>query len=295
MRISYLILNHQEPSATVQLVEKLASDDVSFFVHVDAKADETPLRRALPGAVFIKDRVSINWCGFGMVEAVFQLLKAAHISGADRFVLLSGSDYPIKSRSVIREKLIEDREYIQVDRCLDAAGDSQFDRCANRFFLGNHFLTNPRTGHRRIVRIAEHVSSRLLKRDPGFPIYYGASWWSLTRAAVDYILHVWRHEPQIVSWFRYARSPDEMVFQTLIKASPRANHIAYDVTMGHKPALQQAALHYVDFDRPNPEVPRTLDESDYIRIVASDALFMRKIDNRSSSLLAMIDAKVAAA
>ncbi len=295
MKVAYLILAHAHPELLTRLIRRLDDPRALFYVHIDAKTDLKIFKDAVGSdkVVFLSgaNRVSINWCGFSMVQASLNLLASAFGDvNASRFVLLSGTDYPAVSASRIVEALSADHEFIKVDRQLNPDGNGEFDRCANRLFLGDIPLLNPRSGNVLLRKISNRLAGKL-KRHLQQPIYYGSSWWALTRVAVSQILEVYKRSPQRVRQFCFARSPDEMVFQTLVKASDRASHIAFDATVpGFAPASNQAANHYVNWDRPNPLLPRTVDENDYENIVELGALFVRKIDPiRSAGLMEKLD------
>lgn len=295
MRLAYLILAHDMPVHLGRLVAALRPTGGKAFIHVDVRSDERPFREvtmAMPVSFAPPhQRMAVHWCGFSMVEATFRLLEMAFADGADRFVLLSGADYPVQSPAVLCACLEQDLEFIQIDRRLNPFGDSHFDRCANRVFAGDFASSNPRTGHPKLVNLVERAAAYLPNRAYGLPIYYGASWWALTHAAVADILKVRRDKPTAISWFRFSRSPDEMVFQTLLKASSRSHKIAYDATRpGFASHRHRAALHYANWDRPNPAVPRIVERQDFDEIIASGAMFARKIDPiRSKTLLDHLD------
>ena len=40
MRIAYVILAHKYPEQLVRLISQLNTNDVSFFLHIDKKADD---------------------------------------------------------------------------------------------------------------------------------------------------------------------------------------------------------------------------------------------------------------
>ena len=295
MLIAYIILAHNHPMHLGRLISALDGPESRFYVHIDRRVDDTPFRAATASnnVAFLADeqRLAVNWCGFSMVEATLQMLAVAHDSGAERYVFLSGTDYPTQSDAAIRRRLAPEQEFIQVDRRLAPLGNDHFDSCANRVFLGDHPLTNERTGRPRIVRLAERLAAKLPRRRYRMPVYYGASWCALTAGAVDHLLRMRRDDPDALSWFRFARSPDEMVFQTLLKASPFADRIAFDATEGDfQPKAHRAAFHYANWSRPNPNAPRIVDTEDLADILASDALFVRKIDpSRSAALLERLD------
>ena len=100
-------------------------------------------------------------------------------------------------------------------------------------------------------------------------------------------------EDTYLPWFRYCRSPDEMVFQTILKRSALSERIAWDATRTGVSGASAAheGTHYVDWEHPNPNAPRTLDLSDLESLRRSDALFARKFSAGSSrELMDALDA-----
>lgn len=200
---------------------------------------------------------------------------------------MSGSDYPIKPRERLEAILRQDREYIQVDYEVSEQGESRFDRCANRVFLGDRPSMNPRSGHWLWRRIARRVEPWVRRRfPPSTRIFYGPSWWSLTETAIRQIMDLVDQRPELVDWFRLTRSPDEMFFQTLLAMTDRWPFVAYQF-IDHPEERQphQAALHHVDWETPNPTLPKVLDDGDFDQLITSNALFARKFDESRSSVL----------
>ena len=228
-----------------------------------------------------------------MPRATLSLLRAALVDDRlfERFQLLSGADTPIKTEAGIDARLVGDGEIMRVDRMLDANGDGHFDRCANRVFLGNVGLLNPRSRLQVLARLARKVEGRLKRKTPaGLKVYYGPSWWCITRRAAEDILDFGARRPDIIRWFSATRSADEMLFQTILKAGPLASKIAYDATRGDELEPTLHGSHYVDWSKPNPSLPRTLVEEDLAQVLGSEALFARKIDPlRSKTLVELIE------
>jgi Core-2/I-Branching enzyme len=124
MTLLYAILTHENPAATIRLVEALqeSQQQHQFVVHVDAKYDETQ-RVLLEYAsdkqhfVHILDdpyRVRVNWGGFSMVNATLQTFHYAFGLTSqtnsnplvfDKVVHLSSSSYPLASNPEIRHTL----------------------------------------------------------------------------------------------------------------------------------------------------------------------------------------------
>ena len=237
-RVAFMVLCHQQPELVHLLAEKLHHDNCVTVVHVDKRASVATFQQDTPRTSpvrFVPDnnRVAIHWGGFSMVEATLATIRhtLAVAPLTERFVLLSGSDYPVYPVGEILDRLSGTDEFIRVDHKLDPNGNGWFDTCANRVFLGDGPLLNPRKLAEPANRIVRKVKRRLKRRTPyGSSVFYGPSWWSLTRSAINHILEVYQTAPEKVNWFKRARSPDEMVFQTLMQASPYADRIKYDAT-----------------------------------------------------------------
>jgi Core-2/I-Branching enzyme len=124
----YGILTHNDPMATIRLIDSLDEDGLQhkhqFVVHVDGKEiyDNTQLAlleySATKSNVHIvpnDKRVRVNWGGFSMVNATLQILKYAfdidneskyeNAIGFHKFIHLSSSTYPIASNPEIRHRL----------------------------------------------------------------------------------------------------------------------------------------------------------------------------------------------
>src|SRR5690606_17787718 len=75
------------------------------FVHIDRKSSLEPFAEVERDeqVEVVEPRVSIAWGGFSMIEATRRLIERALAQPApfDRFVLLSGADYPLRSAAYI--------------------------------------------------------------------------------------------------------------------------------------------------------------------------------------------------
>src|SRR5215475_3703782 len=108
MRIAYLIVAHDQPDHLHRLVKALDCDGVGFYIHIDNKVKLSTFRPEMlekENVHFLRTRVDVQWMGFSIVESILLLMQEAmqEASHFDYFVLLSGSDYPIKSTSLIKK------------------------------------------------------------------------------------------------------------------------------------------------------------------------------------------------
>jgi len=146
-----------------------------------------------------------------------------------------------------------------------------------------------------IIRLGARLFERATRRKwpAGLSIYQGPAWWCLTRAAVAEFLQAWDAPDSSIPWFRHARVPDEMVFQTVLEASQRRGHIDRDFTRLPRPAGESfvQGAHYVDWRAPRRQAPVTLGIGDLPALLASAALFARKLDAvKSRELMDALDA-----
>jgi hypothetical protein len=290
---AYMILAHHEPDALVRLLDSVSAPYAHAFVHIDRKADREPfehtLRRRRDCSLIASHlSVPIYWGGYSMVEATFRLLRVAYEDAQryERFALLSGVDLPIKRLDVIADRLDGTDEIVRVDRVLSPFGTTDFDRRANRIYLGEWTWLNERSNKMPFLpRVARIVEERLPNRPyPHLPIFYGPQWWCITRKAVHAVFDFVDNYPEVIAWFKRTRCPDEMVFQTILKNSTNADNISYDLTRGdedHEPTLHGS--HFVDWSRPSPDRPATLTIQHLPMLLKSSALFARKFDNKRSS------------
>ncbi len=117
---------HDQPDHLHRMVKALDCDGVCFYIHIDNKVELSTFRPEMlekENVHFLRTRVDIQWMGFSQVEAILMLMQVALMQEASRFdycLLLSGSDYPIKSNSLIR-KFFEtsDKEFITFWRLED--------------------------------------------------------------------------------------------------------------------------------------------------------------------------------
>ena len=87
-------------------------------------------------------------------------------------------------------------------------------------------------------------------------------------------------DPETISFFRRASSPDEAFFQSILLSSPLAETIVND------------DLRYIDWSEGGAS-PRVLTTYDLDRMLASHCLFARKFDPRvDSEVLDALDANI---
>ena len=126
------------------------------------------------------------------------------------------------------------------------------------------------------LELQKYLSSLFQLRKP-LPMrpYKGSNWWSLHKNMLGYILAYINQHPEYLKRFRFSSCCDEVFFHTLAFNSKLKCTIVKD------------DLRYYDWHRtyPNEKLPRVLTHSDYNKIIITNALFCRKIENKMSSKL----------
>jgi hypothetical protein len=244
------------------------------------------------GVNFLDDgqRVRVAWGGFSIVEATLKFLRLSRDSPEEfsRFLLLTGSDYPIKSSAEINEKLKGRTEFLRVDRRLDTPHAALHAEFVRRWYVELPWGGGPK-------QMTWSKSRKLYDR---FPLYHGSQMWSLTRPCIDFILDFVDRNPRYVRFMRHCKCPDEIFFHSIIKASPFADRISHDFEkcedVDEYSRSNEHGCHYIDWNAKSVALPKVLVAEDFQRLVNSKALFARKFRARpSQSLLDRIDALVA--
>jgi hypothetical protein len=223
-----------------------------------------------------------------MVEATLSLLNHARQSGTfDRFVLLSGSCYPVKPLASLEDAFAADsrREWISLTRITRQS--SLYNTVGRHWrmapLLGNSVLDSKvRALYNKITK----VMGRDLARETGLTPYIGSQWWGLTEPCVTAILEFVRDHPNFVRAYRSVYAPDEHFFQTIVANSCFASS-AINVEDHGSATNQLAPLHQI-----GPARDRFFGnaEADFQLAASTKKFFIRKVSTaRSAQLLDRID------
>lgn len=265
MKICYLLLLHHKFDQAKRLIHRLANQNAYFVIHVDAKVDKVVFDKfkkdisSLNSLYFVK-RVNVKWGAYSQAEAILNTIQYA-VSNAeikcDRFMLLSGQDYPIVSNKEIMSfiSLHQKEEFLEAnllnleDR--ETLGWTPFYRFLRyHYWLGKLRITLP----------------FFYKKAPKIPIYHGATWWLITYAAAAYITKQFEHNNEWNAFLRTGFLTDEAYIPSVMMSSPFAENVTgYNVT-------------YADWKNPTGPHPKTLGESDLDNMLQSKCLFARKLD-----------------
>jgi hypothetical protein len=234
-KIVYLVLAHNCPAHLRKLVAALSCSCSSFLVHIDKKVDIEAYHEAVGTAVeFTRERVEVHWGDFSQVEATCILIREAleDTRKFDRFVLLSGTDYPVRPKSYIWQFFDSNRkaEFIDLVQMPSVSDSKPLSR------LTDYQPPPVATASTKLVRkIAMRMGIKPRQRDykkifGGLTPYAGSTWWALTRHACEYIDIFTKENSALVDFFRNTVCPDEMFFHTILGNSIFRSKIQSQVT-----------------------------------------------------------------
>ncbi|MEH2464501.1 beta-1,6-N-acetylglucosaminyltransferase [Nostoc sp.] len=295
MKIAYIILAHKYPQQLVRLIYKLNTDDISFFIHIDKKADYKIYHHILtqlkdfPNVSFIK-RYDLAWGSFDIVRASLKGIKSIVETGTyfDYVIYLSGQDYLIKSNEQIKKFLQENkgREFLEYfplpcDKWYKG-GLTRLESWYIRWKDKDFFIPKKREFKSRINSFLYSLLILLLpkrhKFPEGFALYGGSAFWCLTGESIKWINDFVKQNPKFVNRFNYTYCPDELFYQILI------------VNSSFKEKIINTRLTYLEWSNVNSLHPKILEKNDFDKIIDSEKLFARKFDMTvDPDILDMID------
>lgn len=290
MRHAVLVTAHRSPELLAEVINAMATPRSHVFVHIDSTASFTPggllPMLASPGRVrMLEPRSVVNWRGYSYLAVVLRLIRAANSTEQfDFYHLLTGQCFPTVPPDEILNTFEANPDCESIE-CFQLPTDRWKRGGLDRMQL--HHLYDRFDARKRILDIpynqgiiygiagAQRIAGYRRALPGDFETFYGGSvFWSLTGTCIDYLVRYLDQHPNLEHEFRNTYCPEEILFQTVIANSPLADRISGE------------NRRYIDWTYRNGSIPANLDESDFQRIIDSEALFARKIEpEHSASLL----------
>jgi hypothetical protein len=296
MKIAYLIVAHNTPNHLRRLVRSLSSPDCDFFIHVDRRSKFSDFSLIEGSNVFFAhDRIPVYWGDFSVTRTIIMLIKQALDANRNYgyFVLLSGSDYPLRSTSYIHDffEIYQNTEFINMVKMPCAKVGKPISRLRSYKVESSHSI------RKQIFEITQRFLRKfgldsVLERDykkilGDLEPYGGSTWWALTKHACEYIINFIDSKPQVVDFYKNTLLADEMFFQTILWNSQFKETVKRNLTYtdwsagGSHPAMIDSR--HIRFFK------------DQRKIIAHDVygkgelLFARKFSDESKQLVEIID------
>lgn len=295
MDIAYLILAHDQPAHLRELIGRLSTPDSHFYVHIDRKSRLADFSLPDdPHVHILQDRVRVFWGDYSQVEAILRLMRAALADPgftAQRLVLLSGADYPVRSNADIHAYFHNhaDTEFINLVQMPSIEKNKPLSLLTT-YQPGN---TSSRLVN-RLLRLVQRTGLLPRQRDyvsalGGLQPYGGATWWALTRGAAAHIVGFLETHAEFADFFRHTICPDESCLHTILGNSVHAAQLRPSLTYTdwsrkqHRP--ETLTLAHAEFLTHAPMRAPCKDYHD-----AQPYLFARKFTAESRELLRLLDA-----
>jgi len=290
MNIAIINLCHADPGIVARATKKLTRhENIDAYVHVDLKSDIEPFHSALTGiprAYFARDRVKVYWGGFNAVRATVETLRQAMESPRkyELFALLQNFDYPIRSNDHIIECAERNRgsEYIRgcpIARTRDRHYSRKYKIYNQRdddFYLKKHSKQRMylRYAHMLLKSCGTVFSNGVIKEGgDSFDIYYGAAQWAVSRELAEYLIEFYDTHQRFNRVMEHVQFPDEMYFHTIVHNSHFKQRCIKHDEPPQRWLVNWRNLHYFEY----PGEITVMTEKDYDKIMAEEALFIRKV------------------
>ena len=261
MVINYCFTVYNEPELLRHTILRLQHPKARFFIHVDRRVDDSVFYDALEGIEnieFIKDRVISQWADISTVQAVMYLFRAAIKDDKEGYcVLLSGSDYPLKTANQIVEILTS----LYPQEFIHASNDNDWNHRMKSWMnshINSHWLTVD--GKIKLVVkpyrcvklyglgtlkykrffsfIFNLLSPKILGRavkcffkrrelPVGLTAYASETWFQITTDAAKYVLEYIDSNPEVLDFYGTFGFPEESMMQSIILSNPIFNRRWY--------------------------------------------------------------------
>jgi hypothetical protein len=287
--IGFVLLTHNEPAQALRLARRLARsfERAPIACHHDFSQTPLDVRQFPPHVQFVRPHVRTHWGDFSLVDATLAALRLLYDAGngPDWVVLLSGADYPLHSAARVLHDLERAGAHAYMRRRIvdpfnlgkdhGPPGPLGYDvgegpinarRCFRRYYRQMLRISLPWPGGRMRtfqVRTARRwLVTRLAPYNERFRCYAGPQWFTLGRAAAEYVLQWHDRNPWFADYLRIRIVPDESYFQTILANAPQFR-------------VSNENYRYIDW-RSGSRNPRTLGAEDLSAMLDSPAHFARK-------------------
>ena len=239
MKISYVIIAHQNPIQLIRLLTTIVAAGYTVALHYDKRASDKDFQTIQAAfadnpSVRLARRVKVRWGEWSICEATLNCLEEIAASGwePDYVYYASGSDYPIRSSEELSAFLTRNRgkefiEGVPANKERWVKGGPQKERYQYNFWF------NWRDQHRRASFFLKWQIKFGLKRKfvLGLEPYIGAQWWVLTWETLKRVLEFTARKG-VVKFFKTTLIPDELFFQTLVcNLVPASRIVARPLTL----------------------------------------------------------------
>ncbi|VXD15218.1 Core-2/I-Branching enzyme [Planktothrix serta PCC 8927] len=251
------------------------------FSKCDLSVDKLPQNIS-----FVRPHIETSWGDFSIVEATIQAIKLMYESAnsPDWFILLSGSDYPIKTAKEILSDLtssqydahIHHEEIIYKVYKQNVKMSLIWQLLAYQRYCSYELFSIPFLNPLKIRLEHPLLTKPFLPFSEKLRCFAGSQWFSANQRAADYIIKFHHQKNALTSHYRRRMFTDESYFQTILANAPHLK-------------LKNDDYRYVDWSTQGAH-PKTMEMEDLPNLLSSSCHFARKFDiDVDSNILDQLD------
>ncbi len=271
MRQAILITAYRDIPMLKRLVDYF-DDDFELFVHVDKRCQESLISFKKREHLHLFRTYAVEWGDYKHLLAIVMLIREAYSHpDLEYFHLITGSDYPCKSLADFKTFCKEHRNENYLEHFPlphpDWGSEGGLNRIQYWWLRPNSTRSKGAWLTRKLVNLQRRIGIKRGFKYFNGNLYGGSTYWSLSRKAVGLAVDYFVYHPNYLRRFRHTSIAEEICLPTLLSNS--------GITIINN------YMRYIDWglDGANPQV---LTEKDYNNIVASGALFARKMKSDTS-------------
>lgn len=285
VKIAYLVIAYMDPEQLERLAVRLSGTS-DVFVHINASVDQEPFQRALSGVhgqgkvFFSKERYRIVWGGYSILQATFSMMaQACQQDTYDRFVLLTGLDYPIRSDDEIEAffRANAHTEFIHAD----TVSGEQYGHLYYYASRDHKVLHKCFQSYEKILKKLGKKGKKdyVVYNGKKYHLYGIAPKWALSGECVSYLLHFYKKNRGFNRYFQLMHAPDDFYVATVLFHSK------------FRDSIESREDIFRIIWLPEDKGAKILDVEDYQELESGNHLYAKKFQSGySEELIQILDA-----
>jgi hypothetical protein len=286
--IGFILLTHRQPKQIYRLIDKLNRmfNYPPIVCHHDFYKCDLSVDTLPKNVSFVRPHIETAWGKFSIVEATVEAIKLMYESAnsPDWFVLLSGSDYPIKTAEQILDDLstskydahINHEEVIYKVYKENVKMGLVWQILAHQRYCSYELVSIPWLNNFQFRLEHPLLTKPFLPFSDQLRCFGGGQWFSANKRAAEYIIEFHSQKNALTSHYRQRMFADESYFQTILANTPHLH-------------LKNDDYRYVDWSTKAAH-PKTMVIEDLPNLLASSCHFARKFDiDIDSNILDQLD------
>ncbi|OIP68273.1 MAG: hypothetical protein AUK43_16420 [Oscillatoriales cyanobacterium CG2_30_40_61] len=286
--IGFILLTHRNPEQIYRLIAHLNKmfNYPTIVCHHDFYKCDLSVDNLPKNISFVRPHIETAWGDFSIVEATIQAIKLMYESAnyPDWFILLSGSDYPIKTAKEILSDLTSSQydAHIHYEEILYKVYKQNvkmsviWQILAHRRYCSYELFSVPFLNNLKIRLEHPLLTQLFLPFSEKLRCFAGGQWFSANYRVAEYIIKFHCQKNALTSHYRHRMFADESYFQSRLANASHLN-------------LKNDDYRYIDWSTQGAH-PKTMVMEDLPNLLSSSCHFARKFDiDVDSNILDQLD------